>query len=79
MVVFVVRMHFHDSSFLSQTSAISRKLDVIHQVLLKRADHTLYAHLKELSIPAPDLWNVRKSAHTHTHTYTYKFNTTTTH
>jgi len=43
---------FNSSPFLSQTSAISRKLDVIHQVLLKKADHSLYVHLKELSIPA---------------------------
>jgi hypothetical protein len=34
------------------SSAISRKLDVVHNVLLKKADQVLYLHLKQLSIPA---------------------------
>ncbi len=36
----------------TQTSAIARKLDMIHHVLLKKADEELYHHLKALSIPA---------------------------
>ena len=38
--------------FSLQASAISRKLDVVHDVLLKKADEVLYVHLKQLSIPA---------------------------
>ena len=37
---------------VAQASAISRKLDVVHDVLLKKADEILYVHLKQLSIPA---------------------------
>ena len=35
-----------------QSSAISRKLDKIHALLLKNADDLLYVKLKELAIPA---------------------------
>ena len=37
---------------LLQTSAITRKLDVIQHVLLKKADPVLYHHLTKLAIPA---------------------------
>ncbi len=36
----------------TQTSAIAHKLDMIHYVLLKKADEKLYQNLKALSIPA---------------------------
>jgi DNA transposition AAA+ family ATPase len=35
-----------------QSSAITRKLDKIHTLLLKNADDLLYDNLKELAIPA---------------------------
>ncbi|CAI8025344.1 TBC1 domain family member 5 [Geodia barretti] len=44
---------FEDNSeFYGPSSAISRKLDVVHNILLKKADEVLYHHLKQLSIPA---------------------------
>lgn len=36
---------------ISMNSAISRKLEMIHHVLLKRADEVFYSHLKLLNIP----------------------------
>lgn len=41
-----------ESYELSGSSAISRKLEKIHHVLLRRADEVLFTHLKLLSIPA---------------------------
>ena len=35
-----------------QTSAVSRKLELIHNLLLKKADDLLWLHMRELEIPA---------------------------
>lgn len=39
------------SLYIMQTSAIARKLDKIHNVLLKNADEQLYYRLQDLGIP----------------------------
>lgn len=49
---------FEESDTLGPSSAISRKLDVVHNILLKKADETLYLHLKQLSIP-PQTYGIR--------------------
>ncbi len=43
----VAHTHTH-----TQTSAIARKLDMIHVMLLNKADEKLHQNLKALSIPA---------------------------
>ena len=51
----------HDVVLLIQSSAITRKLDKIHTLLLKNADDLLYVKLKELAIPAQTygMWVLR--------------------
>eukprot|EP00731_Ephydatia_muelleri_P014079 Em0007g1389a len=42
---------FEEKNEHAPSSPINRKLEVIHEVLLKKIDHTLYLHLKALNIP----------------------------
>lgn len=49
---------FESKDLLPSTSAIARKLDKIHEVLLKRADEQLYYRLQDLGIP-PQTYGIR--------------------
>lgn len=55
--------------FFSQSSSLSRKLDMIHDVLLKRVDDQVYYRLKELAIP-PQTYGMYVHACIRTHAVT---------
>ena len=51
LLIFLYSCNFTIFSPFFKSSSLSRKLDKIHDLLLKKADDQLYYRLKELSIP----------------------------